>query len=232
MSSLSSPSLNEHDGGEAAVDLRSARTFLRQWVRDPVKMASVTPSGRPLAGLMVRELPPGCSRVAELGAGTGVFTRALLDSGIAPSQLLVVEINPHLAEFLRQRFTGVTIACADARHLDGLAAEYGLLAGGKLDAVVSGLGLLSMSGELRCEILRAAFAALGDNGRFIQFTYGPVSPVRRHEREALGLRVRRAGFALRNLPPATVYVYQRLRSHQVVSVRQPSRSRRHPSASE
>jgi len=214
------PSLNPRRGGEAAIDLHSIRTFLRQWLRDPVKMASVTPSGRQLARLMVEQLPPGCERVVEIGAGTGVFTRALLDAGIAPSRLLVMEINADLASFLRDRFPGVAVACADARHLDTLAAEYGLLDDGKLDAVVSGLGMLSMSGVLRCEILRAAFAALGDRGRFIQFTYGPASPVRRHERDALGLRMHRAGFAARNLPPATVYVYQRLRSQHVASVRQ------------
>lgn len=221
MSSFSDPSLRESHGGEAAVDLHSFRTFLRQWVRDPVRTASVAPSGRQLARLMVSQLPSGCGRMAELGAGTGVFTRALLDSGIPQSRLLVVEINRHLADFLRKRFHGVAVACADARHLDALANEHGLLAGGKLDAVVSGLGMLSMSSELRCEILRAAFAALGERGRFIQFTYGPFSPVRRREREALGLHVRRAGFAPRNLPPATVYVYERLRSRQIVGVRQP-----------
>ncbi|HVU80406.1 MAG TPA: methyltransferase, partial [Rhodanobacteraceae bacterium] len=174
MSPLSGPSLNEHDGCEAAIDVQSIRTFLRQWMRDPVKTASVTPSGRQLARLMVAQLVPGSSRVAELGAGTGVFTRALLDAGIAPSQLLVVEINPHLAEFLRERFPGVSISCADARHLDALAGEHGLLRDGKLDAVISGLGMLSMSSQLRCDIMRAAFEALGDDGRFIQFTYGPV----------------------------------------------------------
>lgn len=222
MSHLSDPSLNQHDGCEAAIDVQSFRTFLRQWVRDPVKTASVAPSGRQLARLMVAQLVPGSARVAELGAGTGVFTRALLDAGISPSQLLVVEINPQLVEFLRERFPGVSIACADARNLDALAAEHGLLRDDdKLDAVISGLGMLSMSSELRCDILRAAFAALGDTGRFIQFTYGPVSPVRRRERELLGLRMRRVGFAMRNLPPATVYVYERLRSHEIVSVRQP-----------
>jgi phospholipid N-methyltransferase len=117
----------------------------------------------------------------------------------------------------------VSIACADARHLEALAGEHGLLRDGKLDAVISGLGMLSMNSDLRCDILRAAFAALGDDGRFIQFTYGPVSPVRRRERELLGLRMRRVGFAMRNLPPATVYVYERLRSHEIASVRQPSR---------
>lgn len=219
MNPLRDPALDEHQGGEATIDLHSIGTFLRQWLRNPVKMASVTPSGKQLAHLMVDQLPQGASRVVELGAGTGVFTRALLDAGIAPSQLLVVEINPDLVAFLRKRFPEVTVVCADARHLDALAAEHALFADGKLDAVISGLGMLSMSAELRVDILRAAFAALGDGGRFIQFTYGPASPVRRREREALGLRVQRMGHAVRNLPPATVYVYQRYHSREIASVR-------------
>lgn len=223
MSLFPDRSVHAHPGGEAAIDVHSILTFLRHWLRDPVKMASVTPSGRQLAGLMVAQLPPGCERVVEVGAGTGVFTRALLGAGIQPSRLLVVEINPGLAEFLRDRFVDVAVACADARHLDALANEHGLLADGKLDAVVSGLGMLSMTSNLRCEILRAAFNVLGDEGRFIQFTYGPFSPVRQREREALGLRVRRAGFALRNLPPANVFVYQRTRSHEIVGTRHAAR---------
>lgn len=219
MSRLPDPLFNQQHDGAAVLDLHSVRTFLRQWMRDPVKMASVTPSGRQLTRLMIEQLPPGCSRVVELGAGTGVFTRALLDAGIKPSQLLVVEINPDLVAFLHGRFPGVTAVCADARHLDALADEHGLLADGKVDAVVSGLGMLSMRSEMRVEILRAAFTALDERGRFIQFTYGPASPVRRKEREALGLRVRRVGFAPRNLPPASVYVYERLCSQEIPPVR-------------
>lgn len=196
-------------GGEAAVDLASARTFLGQWFRNPVRTASVAPSGRQLAHLMVDQLPDGCSRVVELGAGTGVFTHAMLERGVRAKQLLVVEINPSLAALLRERFPQVAVACADARHLERLAGEHGLMENGRLDAVVSGLGMLTMGRTLRIDILRAAFAALGTHGRFIQFTYGPMSPVRRGELASLGLYAQRTGFALRNLPPATVYVYRR-----------------------
>lgn len=200
-------------GGNAQglLDLRSIGTFLGQWLRDPVRTASVTPSGRQLAHLMVAALPPGARRVVEIGAGTGVFTRALLEAGIPREHLLVVEINPRLAAFLEQRFAGVRVVCADARQLESLLAPPDLAAAdaGGIDAVVSGLGLLSMRAETRCAILRAAFAVLAPGGRFVQFTYGPTSPVRRGERAALGLAVRRSGFALRNLPPATVYVYGR-----------------------
>lgn len=202
---------DQHQGA-AVVDAAPFRTFLRQWMHDPVRTASVAPSGRQLAGLMVAQLPRGCSSVIEIGAGTGVFTQALLDAGIAPSRLLVVEINPNLAEFLRRRFSGITIACADARNVETLARERGLFDAGKPDAVVSGLGLLSMRRALRVGIVRAAFASLAPAGRFIQFTYGPFSPLRRNECRELRIRVRRSGFALCNLPPASVYVYERFDS--------------------
>ena len=70
------PSVAGRHPDAAPLDLHSIGAFFQQWMRDPVKMASVTPSGRQLARLMVAGLPEGASRVAELGAGTGVFTRA------------------------------------------------------------------------------------------------------------------------------------------------------------
>ncbi len=209
MSRNAEPSLRA-SGTQDVPDLRSIGTFLGEWLRDPVRTASVTPSGRQLARLMVAALPAGARRVVEIGAGTGVFTRAPLAAGIVPQDLVVVEINPHLADFLRRRFAGVNVVCADAQRLEPLLAGMGL--GGPdtcMDAVVSGLGLLSMHAEMRCAIVRAAFAVLAPHGCLVQFTYGPRSPVRRRERDALGLTVERRGFALRNLPPATVYVYRR-----------------------
>ena len=61
-------------------------------------------------------------------------------------------------------------------------------------------------------ILAAAFACLGQAGRFIQFTYGPQAPVAEEVVRSLGLHVHRGDFILRNVPPATVYVYTRAAS--------------------
>jgi phospholipid N-methyltransferase len=58
-------------------------------------------------------------------------------------------------------------------------------------------------------ILDEAFACLRPGGRFIQFTYGPQPPVADVVVEGLGLQVHRGDFVLRNMPPATVYVYER-----------------------
>jgi phospholipid N-methyltransferase len=181
--------------------------FFRRWVRNPRQVAAVAPSSRELAARMVDELPVGAHRVIELGPGTGVMTEALLARGLPPDGLLAVELDPALHDTLRARFPRLRLVQGDARQLDALAADFA--APGEVDAVISSLGLLGMDEADRGAILSAAFALLRPDGRFIQFTYGAKSPVSRGQLRALGLRMRRGAFILRNLPPATVYVYTR-----------------------
>lgn len=194
-------------------------TFFRQWLKNPMAMAALSPSGQQLTRQMIAELPHGTQRVVELGGGTGVFTRALLSHGIVPNDLLVLELNEALHQHLRTRFPDAHVVCGDARELKRIAQEDGFLQQGLADAVVSGLGLLSMGRQLQHDILRAAFEVLKPDGRLVQFTYGPKSPVSRDLLAELGLSVRRGGFAWWNVPPATVYVYTRNRSRGIQAVR-------------
>jgi phospholipid N-methyltransferase len=193
--------------------------FFRQWLKNPLGMAALSPSGAQLTGLMMAELPPHAERVIELGAGTGVFTRALIEEGIAPDKLLVVELNPELHGHLRQQFPKAKVVCGNACDLKALTASHGFSDDGPIDAVISGLGLLSMSRELQKSIIESAFSVLKADGQFIQFTYGPKSPVPRDLLTELGLSVRRGGFAWRNMPPATVFVFSRNRSEAIHAVR-------------
>lgn len=194
-------------------------TFFRQWLKSPLSIAAISPSSRHLARQMIAELPPGARRVIELGGGTGVFTQALLDSGIAGEDMLVIELNQELHHFLQRRFPTVRMACADARDLFGVADRNGYLDGGLADAVVSGLGLLSMAKATQKQIIEAALSVLKPEGRFIQFTYGPASPVAGDVVDALDLVARRGNIAWLNIPPATVYVYARRRSTAVRAAR-------------
>jgi len=61
--------------------------FLAAWVKKPRQTASVVPSSRYLARLMVEHINPDDGRVMELGGGTGVFTRAILETGRPPEKL-------------------------------------------------------------------------------------------------------------------------------------------------
>jgi phosphatidylethanolamine/phosphatidyl-N-methylethanolamine N-methyltransferase len=183
--------------------------LFRQWLRDPLRTAAVAPSSRELANAMLAELPPATQRVIELGGGTGALTRALLAHGLRGDNLLVVELNEELHEHLHERFPAVRVALGDARNLQAVAAKCGFLGMGQADAIISGLGLLAMPVETQREIMSESFACLRPGGRFIQFTYGPQPPVAETVQQALGLQVHRGDFVLRNVPPATVYVYER-----------------------
>lgn len=196
-------------------DAASAWTFFRQWLKAPLTTAAVSPSSKELAAEMMAQLPEHAGKVIELGGGTGVFTEALLDRGIAPSNLLVFELNESLHLHLQQRFPSVHVACADALSTARVVEESGFAELGSVDAVISGLGLLSMNRELQHGILEAAFNVLAPQGRFIQFTYGPTNPVKRDVMRDLHLSAKRTGFTVWNVPPASVYVITRSRSRGI-----------------
>jgi phospholipid N-methyltransferase len=213
LSGAAAACMNEFTGRDGALVSGEAPAwiFFRQWLRNPRAMASVSPSGRQLAREMVIRIPPQARRVIELGAGTGVFTRAVLEHGIAPADLLVVELNAELHRLLERRFPGVAVVHGDARDLRGIAGRTGFALTGEVDAIVSGLGFLAMRRGVQRAILDEVFTLLGPGRPLIQFTYAPRNPLPRALIDELGLEVRRAGFAWRNMPPAMVYVYVRRR---------------------
>ena len=187
----------------------AAWTFFRQWLRNPRAMAALSPSGRQLTRAMIGELPAGARRVVELGAGTGVFTRALLAKGIAENDLLVVELNDELFGLLRDQFPRAHVVHGNAMDLAAIAQRAGFADAEPADAAISGLGFMAMPREVQKGILEAVFAVLAPGKPLIQFTYGPSSPIPRDLLAELGLSVRRAGIAPLNLPPAFVFVYTR-----------------------
>lgn len=189
--------------------------FFGQWLKNPKQTASVTPSSPELAAALLKELPGDTRRVIELGGGTGAITRAILAHGVAASDLLVVELNAELQRRLQADIPDAVVLAEDAARLPAVADASGWLAAGPADAVVSGLGLLAMDRDHQRAILGAAFTCLQPNGYFIQFTYGPLSPVSNGVLEDLGLSARRGEFVLRNVPPATVWVISRRRATEI-----------------
>ena len=175
--------------------------FLREWLSDPLRVASVTPSGRALAAMMTREIDATAAPVIELGPGTGVFTDALIARGVPEDQLVLVEMGEAFATLLRQRRPAAMVLEMDARRLAKIVLPGGVRAG----AVVSGLPILAMPPRTVLQILRGVFSQLRDGGAMYQFTYGPRCPVRRVILDRLGLHAERIGGAMLNVPPAAVY---------------------------
>jgi phosphatidylethanolamine/phosphatidyl-N-methylethanolamine N-methyltransferase len=181
--------------------------FLSLWVRRPQSMGAIAPSSRSLATAIAREVDydlPGV--VVELGAGTGSITTALIENASDPSEIVVVEREASLCRLLRTRFPQIRVIRGDARELERLIERAEI---GPVKAVVSGLPLLNMEKHDRSDIIDQCFAIMPPEGVMVQFTYGSVAPVPRSVARQSGIAGERAGWVLRNLPPAAIWRYSR-----------------------
>jgi len=145
--------------------------------------------------------------VAEYGAGTGSFTREILER-LAPGQrFFAIEVNERLAETLRERFPTLHlhVGCA-SRVAEYCAAED--VDG--IDAVVSGLPWAVFPDELQESILGGTMAVLKPGGRFVTFAYlhalgMPSARAFRKRLEGHFSEVRVSKPVWLNVPPAVCY---------------------------
>lgn len=181
--------------------------FVERWMRNPLAVGAIAPSGPTLCRSMARAAgaAPG-RRIVELGPGTGVMTRALIEAGVADRDLLLVELDRSFAARLALDYPGACIVRENACRLRRITRDHGWQG---CDAVVSGLPLINFPGAVQLRILAGAFDSLGPQGIFVQFTYGPFSPVAPAVLRRLGLTGARTGWIARNVPPAFVWTYRR-----------------------
>jgi phosphatidylethanolamine/phosphatidyl-N-methylethanolamine N-methyltransferase len=182
----------------------SAR-FLKTLIAAPRLTGAVAPSGRALARAMARAIgSPSQGLVVELGPGTGPVTQSLIETGVAPQRLVLLEYDVAFCNLLKQRFAHASIVQGDAYDLPGALAPFADL---PIAAIVSSLPLLNQPPPRREKLIGEAFALMGPSGVFVQFTYGLLSPI---PREACANRYSaiRSRPILLNLPPAFVWTYR------------------------
>lgn len=187
--------------------VKEAELFFRQWLRSPKSMGSVIPSSKALARAVTDQIvwEPG-QTIVELGAGTGAISQGLLDSGLPPEAMMMVELDRPLFEYLRDRFPAVRVINGDATRLVDILRQQGVE---QVSTVISGLPMVNMPIEFQRSIVEQSFAALRPEGCLLQYSYSPVTPIRAKQLEVEAKLVR---FVIRNLPPATVWRFRRLPS--------------------
>ena len=177
--------------------------FLKSWLESPLKTGAVAPSGKILAQRMAAVVDPMVAGpVVELGPGTGPVTQALLQRGVAPERLFLVEYSKDFASLLRQRFPGVTVIEGDAYAIGEALAGH---VDQPLAAVVSSLPLLTKPEGERTRLLEAAFRLMLPGSPFVQFTYMNSSPVPLTG----GFEANVSRRIWKNLPPARIWTYRR-----------------------
>ncbi len=180
--------------------------FIKSWFDNPLLTGAVTPSGPALAQMMARAIDPAAEGpIIELGPGTGAITQALLDRGIEPERLILVEYDENFCALLARRFPGVRIVRGDAYHLaTSLQAQFETPAA----AIVSSLPLLTKPENVRLALLADAFELMAPDGIFVQYTYSLNSPMPR-KAPPIAFEAEASRRIWLNVPPARVWVYRR-----------------------
>lgn len=176
--------------------------FLKRLIKNPRSLGAITPSSKSLARFICRHIDyKDGDYVVEIGAGTGSFTRAILQSGVPASKLIVLELDKELAQYLRLNFPDVQIIHGNATILETLIPADVI---GNVRTIVSGIPMVNVPKKVQKEIIDSCFRILGEGGGILQFTYGPVSPI---SAESFGFFAQKLGRVLQNFPPATVWRY-------------------------
>ena len=177
--------------------------FIRSWMEKPLRTGAVMPSGRALARTMARYVDPESNGpIIELGPGTGPVTQALVQRGIDPARLILVEFNPDFCRLLSSRYPTATVVQGDAyrlrRTLETTIQEPAA-------AIVSGLPLMTKPLRTRLRLIADAVTLLQPAAPFIQFTYAMMPPI---PTELSSITAKSSERIWLNVPPARVWVYR------------------------
>ncbi len=153
------------DSGEV---LEEHMMFFRKFLRAPLKTGSVLPSSEFLTREMVKPIDWARTRyLAELGAGTGVFTRHIDEVFRPGTDVLVFEKDDAMRQRLHKQFPEFSFH-PDALDLRRTLAQREIPA---LDGIISGLPFSNFTPGLRNGILDEVAGALAPDGTFVTFMY-------------------------------------------------------------
>lgn len=178
--------------------------FFKGWIDKPKAVGAILPTSSVTARRMASAIEPGSGLpVLELGPGTGVITRAILERGVSAEKLYSVEYSEDFVRFLRMEFPRVNVVQGDAFDLD---ATLGEARGLTFDSVISAVPLLSFPAERRIRFIEDLLNRIPHGRPVVQITYSPLSPVPAGKGDYV---IEHLDFVIRNIPPAQLWVYRR-----------------------
>lgn len=190
--------------------------LLREFFRNPIGVAAVTPSSAAMATLLSVAIPEsGEPVVVELGAGTGACTGMIQHRLRGRGHHIAVEVNPIFAELLTKRYPHVETVCGEAIDLPKFLADRGAPSA---DVIISTLPWAPFApSATQRPLLATLVESLAGEGAYTQAAYAWTrwAPAARRQLQQL-----RAGFEevvisetiWCNVPPARVYIARRPRN--------------------
>ena len=178
--------------------------FIRGMMSTPRTVGAIMPTSGRMAARMAAVIDTGSGLpVLELGPGTGVITKAILDKGVKPEDLVSVEYSSEFVRHLRGKYPGVNFINGDAFSLAETLKNY---RGQKFDCVISGIPLLNFPMHQRVTLIEDLLRLIPVGRPVVQFSYGPISPV---VARPDSYTIKHSDFVVRNIPPAQIWHYRK-----------------------
>lgn len=178
--------------------------FFKTWMNGPRNTGAILPTSMIAARSMASLVNPASNLPClELGPGTGVITRAILERGVLPSKLISVEFCAEFHARLMLDLPQVNFIHGNAFELDATLGENRSL---EFDCVISGIPLLNFPVSDRVELIEDLLDRVPAGRPVVQFSYGLASPV---PARTGSFEVIHHDFVMRNVPPARIWVYRR-----------------------
>lgn len=178
--------------------------FFKGWMSNTRAVGAILPTSAITARRMASVVDPESGLpVLELGPGTGVITKAILERGIEPEKLVSIEYSTDFYKQLKAHFDGVHFINGDAFDL---SRTLGAFKDQQFDSVISAVPLLNFPMHRRVELIEDLLSRIPFGRPVVQISYGPMSPV-----VAMpdSYRIQHFDFVVRNIPPAQLWIYRK-----------------------
>ncbi len=181
--------------------MTTKKSFIKQFWQDKKMVGAMSPSSKFLAHKMLKNIDfKSVKLIVELGPGTGVFTKKLLEKMPKDSKLIVLELNTDFYNLLKREIQDdrMVLLHESAENIAEYVKNEGFLFA---DYVVSSLPLANFPKKLIETILKESYNILKNRGKYVQFQYSLLSK-KNLEKQFDSVHI---SFTPLNFPPAFVY---------------------------
>ena len=181
--------------------MTTKKSFIKNFWEEKKMVGAMSPSSRFLAQKMLKNIEfKKAKLIVELGPGTGVFTKKILEQLPEDARLLVFELNEDFYKLLQREINDdrLILVHDSAEKIGEYIQQEGFL---YADYIVSSLPLANFPKKLVNSLLSESYRVLKNHGKFVQFQYSLVS--KKHlENQFQSVHI---SFTPINFPPAFVY---------------------------